>query len=137
MLKNYFFITSHIFFYIECNFFILYSFLGIIKVKNVNLPVFFIEKHTLYSNNFNITFAFFLRELFNVINNGYFNKFKIIGVGNRQFYSTNIVIYKLRYSHLIYNLLPLDLLTFKKHKKKKYFTLFGLDKNKVNKVLHT
>lgn len=33
-------------------------------------------------------------------------------------------------------MLPLDILTTRKNKKKKYFTLFSLNKNKLNKVLH-
>ena len=136
MLNNFFFINSNIFFYIECNFFILYSFLGIIKVKNKDLIRFFWSKNIIYTNYFINQISFFLHELFLLINNGYFNKFKIIGVGYRQFYSNNMVIYKLRYSHLIYNILPLDIITFKKKKNKKYFTLFSLNKNRLNKILH-
>lgn len=79
---------------------------------------------------------FFLKYVFLLINNGYFNKFKIVGVGYRQFSSDNIVIYKLRYSHLVYNILPFNILTFKKHKRRKFFTLFSLNKNELNRIMH-
>ena len=136
MLNKYFYILNNIFFYIEYDFLILYSYLGIIKIKNKDLINYFIRFNTLFSRVVNNHILYFLRFIFLLINQGYFNKFKIIGVGYRQFYSNNMVIYKLRYSHLIYNILPFDILTFKKHKRRKYFTLFSLNKNKLNKVMH-
>lgn len=136
MLKNYFYITSNLFFYLECDNIIIFSNLGIIKIKNNSLIDFFIIKYSLYSYWFNNSISFFFRHLFLLTSYGYTNTFKIVGVGYRQFYSNNIVIYKLRYSHLIYKVLPLDILTFKKKKKKTYFTLFSLNKNKLNNILH-
>lgn len=136
MLTNYFCILNNIFFYIEYSFFIFYSFLGIIKIKNKDLIFFFIKLNTLFSRKINNNIIFFLKFIFLLINQGYTNKFKVIGVGYRQFYSDNIVVYKLRYNHLIYKILPFNILTFKKHKRRKYFTLFSLNKNELNKIMH-
>ena len=84
----------------------------------------------------NHTLSSLLSELFLLIYLGYYNKFKIIGVGYRQFYDNNIVVYKLRYSHLIYNVLDLSLLVTKKLKKKKYFTVYSLDKSRLNRLIN-
>lgn len=136
MLKNYFYLSNIIFFYIEFDFFILYSFLGIIKVQNKSLVSFFMKKNSLFTVFLNNSIIFFIKSIFLLINFGYFNKFTLVGVGYRQFYSNNIIVYKLWYSHLIYKILPFDILTSKKGKKKKYFTLFSLNKNKLNKIFH-
>jgi len=136
MLINYFYIFNNIFFYIEYDFFVFYSFLGIIKIKNKDLITFYIKCNTFFSRFINNNIVFFLDFIFVLINQGYFNKFKIVGVGYRQFYSDNIVIYKLRYSHLVYNVLPFNILSFKKHKRRKYFTLFSLNKNELNRIMH-
>jgi len=136
MLKNYIFLNTYVFFYIECDILILYSPLGIIKIKKKEFSFCYVKKHNFMSYFFNNNLSFFIRNIFLLITHGYFNKFKIIGVGYRQFYSNNIVVYKLRYSHLIYNILPLNLLLFKKNKKRKYFSLYGLDKDKVNNIIN-
>lgn len=136
MLKNYFNTASNILVYIECNFCIAYSTLGIIRIRSNNLTQLYYKKYTVTSLNVNHTVTFLLRELFILISLGYTNKFKLVGVGYRQFYENNIVVYKLRYSHLIYNVLDFSVLTTKKLKKKKFFTIFSLNKNKLNRLLN-
>lgn len=136
MLKHFFYLSNIIFFYIEFDFFILYSFLGIIKIKNESLTSFLSRYNSIYSWSLKDEIVFFLKSIFLLINFGYYNKFKLIGIGYRQFYSNNIVIYKLRYSHLVYKILPFDILTFKKKKKRKYFWLYSLNKNNLNRILH-
>jgi len=136
MLRNFFNLNTNLIFYIEGNYLILCGFLGIIKIKKKLLLNFFIKKNLLFSYYFYRSITLFLNNIVVLINYGYSNKFKIIGVGYRQFYDNNLVVYKLRYSHLIYNILPLNILSFKKHKKKKFYTLFGLNKNDINKMLH-
>lgn len=136
MLEKYFSIVNNIYVYIEYNFVILYSFLGILKVKNNDFIRVFIKKNIMFSIRMNPSMVFFIRNIFLLISYGYFKKFKLVGIGYRQFYSNNIIVYKLRYSHLIHNILPLNILTFKKHKRRKFFTLFGLNKNELNKIIH-
>ena len=73
MLKNYFSITNNIFIYIECEAIYVFSFLGIIKVKNSFLNYFFIKKKLLCSYEKHITITFFFREIFLLISQGYYN----------------------------------------------------------------
>jgi len=136
MLKNYFNTASNILVYIECNFCIAYSSLGIIRLKSNHLSNLYYTRNTVTSLTVNNTVSFILRELFILISLGYTNKFKLVGVGYRQFYENNIVVYKLRYSHLIYNVLDFAVLTTKKLKKKKFFTVFSLNKNKLNRLFN-
>lgn len=136
MLKKYFYISNLFFFYIEFDFYILFSFLGIIKIKNSSIVSFFLKKNTLFFFSINDSVIFFIKSIFLLIDYGYFNKFTLVGIGYRQYYSNNIVIYKLWYNHLVYKILPFDIITFKKNKKRKYFTLFSLNKNKLNKIFH-
>lgn len=136
MLKYFIYPINISFFYIEFDFLILYSHYGVIKIKNDMLTTFFCKNNLLYSLFINKNIVFFIKNIFILINSGCMNKFTLVGIGYRQFYSNNIVIYKLWYNHLVYKILPLDLLTIKKSKKRKYFTLFSLNKNKLNKVLH-
>ena len=136
MLKQFFFLSNIIFFYIEFDFFIFYSTLGIIKIKNKNLTHYLLKANTLLTLANNTTLVFFMNIIDKLINFGYVNKFKLVGVGYRQFYSNNIIVFKLWYSHLVYKILPLNILTFKKNKKKPFFCLYSLDKNNLNRVLH-
>lgn len=136
MLRNFINICNNVFCYLECNYSIVYSTLGIIRIKSQHLSDLFINKLTFCSIKVNITLTLLLREIFLLISLGYFSKFKIVGVGYRQFYEDNVVVYKLRYSHLIFNILDLDVLVAKKHKKKKYFTIFSLNKFKLNRILN-
>jgi len=136
MLKYFIYPINITFFYIEFDFIIVYSHYGIIKIKNDVFYALFFKNNILYSLFINKNIVFFIKNLFILINSGYTSKFTLVGIGYRQFYSNNIVIFKLWYNHLVHKILPLDLLTIKKNKKKKYFTLFSLNKNKLNKVLH-
>ena len=136
MLSTYISLVGNFFFYIENNYIILCSKLGIWKVQNTFFKNLFIyEQNNLVSSYFDRSLMLYLKDLFLIINFGYFSKFKIIGVGYKQFYIDNIVIYKLRYSHLIYKILPFQLLSFKKTKKKKFYTVFGINKNNVNSIV--
>ena len=136
MLKQFFYLSSIIFFYIEFDFLILFSFLGIIKIKNKHLVLFFLRQNTLFTLATTNTIIFFMKTIHFLINFGYVNKFKLIGVGYRQFYSNNIVVFKLWYSHLVFKVLPFDIITVKKTKKKTFFRLYGLNKDNVNRILH-
>jgi hypothetical protein len=136
MLERYFSIINNIYVYIEYNFVILYSFLGILKVKNNDFISLFIKKNIIFSIIMNPSIVFFIRNVFLLTSYGYYKKFKLVGIGYRQFYSNNLIVYKLRYSHLIHNILPFNILTFKKHKRRKFFTLFSLNKNELNKIIH-
>jgi len=135
MIKNYFYLHKKIYIYIECENIILFSPIGIIKFKHPKNIDFIKKEQLLLSYNKQTEIVLFFREIFLLITKGTFTKFKIVGVGYRQMYANNVVVYKLRYSHLIYNVLPLDIITNKKQKRKTYHTLFSLNKNKLNNVL--
>jgi len=139
MLSHYYNLSGSYCCYLESNFFILFSKLGILKIKNHLFFNFYYftnqEVNSLISSYYNRSFSLYLKDLFLIINYGYFNKFKLIGVGYKQFYINNVVVYKLRYSHLIYKVLPFNLISFKKHKKKKFYTIFGLNKTHVNSII--
>ena len=115
---------------------ILYSHLGIIKIRNKLLKSFFIKKNTFFSLFTHYNIISFVKLIFHTINFGYTNRFTLVGIGYRQFYSNSVVVYKLWYNHLIFKTLPLDIITFKKNKKRKYFSIFSLNKNKVNKIIN-
>lgn len=136
MLRTYVVIKSYVFFYLECDFFIFVSHLGIVKVRNIKLMNLYIERSIIKSFVISYQVSRLLSYIFLLISKGYKNQFKLIGVGYRQFYSNNMVVYKLRYSHLIYNILPIDILSFKKNKKKKFFSLYGLNKERINTMIN-
>ncbi len=78
-------------------------------------------KHlSLHSTNFFLnlyTFFFFL-------NYGYRIKFKVIGLGHRAYYTKNLYLLKLGYSHLVYSILNIAIRSKKKKRKKQiYFKL--------------
>lgn len=81
--------------YIEFDFVIVYSQFGIIKIKNDILNTLFSKNNLLYSIFINKNYTFFLKIIFILINFGYTRKFTLVGIGYRQFYSNNMVIYKL------------------------------------------
>lgn len=95
MLKYFIYPINISFFYIEFDFLILYSHYGVIKIKNDMLTTFFCKNNLLYSLFINKNIVFFIKNIFILINSGCMNKFTLVGIGYRQFYSNNIVIYKL------------------------------------------
>lgn len=135
-MLSYYFCLMKLSFYKEYNFVITYSLLGSIKIKDSFFSNFYIKLNILFSRNIISSFKSFLNRLFKTINIGSVNKFSLTGVGYRKFYSDNIVVYKLRYSHLIYKILPLNVLDFKKHKRRKFFSLFSLNQDLLNKVTY-
>ena len=136
MLTKFYFLSTSSFFYIEFDSLIIYNFLGIIKIKNKQLTSFLIKKKTLSSWWLNDAIVHFIKYIFLLILFGYNNKFKLIVIGYRQFYSNNMIVFKLRYSHLVYKILPFDILTLKKTKKRKYFVLYSLNKDNLNRIMH-
>ena len=136
MLKYFIYIINTYFFYIEFDMLILYSSIGIIKIRNKLLKYFFIKKNIFFSLFTHYNILSFVKLVFHTISYGYTSRFTLVGIGYRQFYSNSIIVYKLWYNHLIFKTLPLDLITFKKNKKRKYFSVFSLNKNKLNRIIN-
>ena len=136
MIDMFFYLSNTVFFYIECEYLVMYSSFGILKIRKQSLIHLLVFKNSITSYVINYNITYFLNTVYGSIINGYTSRFKLIGVGYRQYYSNNIVMYKLRYNHLVYNVVPLNIITYKKHKKKKFFSLFSLDSNKLNNIVH-
>lgn len=136
IFNNYFFSKNNFFFYKECNIFLFYTSLGIIKIKKNRLINLFIRKNFYHLYNL----YFFKFQLFNNlikwINFGYFNKLRIVGIGYRRFYDNNAIVYKLRYNHLIYKVIPFDIVTFKTRKRRKFIPFFSFNEPVNNKIFH-
>jgi len=67
---------------------------------------------------------------------GYPGKYKIKGLGHRLHYRSNQMIFKLGYSHVVYRLLDLDITSSpKRHKKKPYFAVRGINSTKLHNSL--
>jgi hypothetical protein len=70
------------------------------------------------------------------ISTGFFNRFKVIGLGQRAYFSKNLYVMELGYSHLVYYLMPLNTLGWKKKfKKQKFFTIFSSNHECINQIV--
>jgi ribosomal protein L6P/L9E len=70
---------------------------------------------------------------------GFYNKYRMKGLGHRIYLHRNNFVYKLGYSHLVYKLLSLDLINSpKRFKKEYYFAVRGISnigvQNAVNAI---
>jgi ribosomal protein L6P/L9E len=58
---------------------------------------------------------------------GFIIKYKVMGLGHRCIYNTNIYLLKLGYSHLVYQFIPFEISTKKKKKKKQYHRITSIN----------
>lgn len=115
---------------------VLYSSLGIIKIKDTFLYNFFISKECFYISERDFRFEFFFNNLLLLINYGYIQRYRIRGLGYRQkHYNGDLLQIKLRYSHVMFRYLPYSLLTYSKLKKRTYHTIYGFNKSLVNQYI--
>lgn len=140
MLNTLHFLPFNFFIYIEYDIFFFFSVLGIIKIKLTSLQyLYFKDKLFFYinihKNNGKIYKIF--DKLIHLGINGVYLKYALLGIGYRQLSANNLLAYKLRYHHLIYRILPLEVFTLRKKKTFKFFfyTLISLNLNKVNNIL--
>lgn len=69
---------------------------------------------------------------------GFFAKYRMKGLGHRIFIRKNSFLFKLGYSHFLYKLLALDLKHNKKrHKKKPFFAIRGINLVNVRNAMFT
>ncbi len=115
------------FFYTECSFFYIYSYLGILKFYNFKIKFFIILFSMVCSFKYLTESSYFINNFIDIIY-GNFIKFKIIGLGYKLFYCTNLFLFKLGYSHLVFFYFLFSLNSKKKIKKKKFFKLYSFSK---------
>jgi hypothetical protein len=115
---------------------VLYSSLGIIKIKDSLLENFFLCKECFYISERDFRLESFFNSIIFLINYGYMQRYRIRGLGYRQkHYYGDLLQIKLRYSHVLFRFLPFSLLTYSKLKKRTYHTVYGLNKSLVNKYV--
>lgn len=95
MLKYFIYLINTYFFYIEFDTLILYSRIGIIKIRNKLLKFFFIKKNFFFSLFTHYNIISFVKLVFHTISYGYTSRFTLVGIGYRQFYSNSLIVYKL------------------------------------------
>lgn len=62
------------------------------------------------------------------------HKYRMRGLGYRQFtYYGDLIKMRLRYSHVLFRFLPYSLLTFCKKKLRKFYGIYGLDRQLVTR----
>lgn len=127
---------NKILFYLEGNVLILYSNLGILKIKSQSLIEVFAFKHFYYSIHNTISVESILKDVFILINYGYAKKYRLRGMGYMLKTAKGALLkFRLRYSHVLYRFLPFNLLTYAKAKKRKYYTIFGIERELIHKYL--
>ena len=110
--------------------------MGIFKISCNDIQSLIVDNQILKSINAIKYFVFITQKYIPLFIHGYISRFKLVGVGYRQFYNDNLSVYKLRYSHLVYYSIPLNTLGFKKNKRKKLFSIFGLNRDVVNSTVN-
>lgn len=105
---------------------------NILFLKNKILSVNSGKKTT--TRNYAVILSKISNSLINVLY-GSINKFKIVGLGYKLLFSNNQWVFKLGYSHLLYNNLSLKIYTKKKKKKRKYISVGSMNKCKLNLFL--
>jgi hypothetical protein len=123
--------------YGEHDFVLIYSMLGIKKVKsshyyiNINDITLSVFSCLLISVDICSSVLLFLNNISDCFFStcfGFLVKYKMKGLGHRIFFRKNNFVFKLGYSHFIYKQLALDLKNSKKRfKKKPFFAIRGID----------
>lgn len=93
--------------------------MGIFKLSCESLKNLVVDGKILKSINAIKYIVLITQKYVPIFLHGHISRFRLVGVGYRQFYNDNLSVYKLRYSHLIYYNMPLNILGFKKNKRKK------------------
>jgi len=127
------------FYYLECTALLVYDKYGILKMQNNNFLNCLTLNYNIYSFiNLNIveSLNYLLSYMFRIASIGYRLKYELIGMGYRQYYRNQCIVFQLWYNHMIYKTVPFYIVTFKKKKKRKFNTLFGFNKIKINTLLH-
>lgn len=120
--------------YTESNYIYINSTLGSAKLKYI-LDLFYpsvLDNFLFFYSSIKNQISFFIffnkfSMLLHSLNVGYRAKYRIIGLGWKSFYYKNFLLFKLGYSHLVFFFLPFELSSFKKKKKKTYYTIVGLN----------
>lgn len=68
---------------------------------------------------------------------GNFVKYKIIGLGHRAYFSKNIYLFKIGYSHLVFCFIPFCIRSKKKKKKKIFHKLVSINKILLNTFFYS
>ena len=114
----------------------MYSCLGMIKIKNYELNNILIHNKTWYTKYNTINLELFLNFIILLINYGYSQKYRLRGLGYKQNnFNGYLLQFKLRYSHVLFRYLSFNLITYNISKRRKFFTIYGLNKDIVNKYL--
>lgn len=117
------------YYYVEFEYLIIYSLLGIIKIKNNLLSYAVSIDNIMYHFMINESFSRMLNSFSKLIWHGHIKKYRIRGVGYRQLhYYGDLLKFKLRYTNVLFVFLPLIILTYYKHKRRRFHSLFGLNK---------
>jgi ribosomal protein L6P/L9E len=135
------------FFFFEANSFLIGSHLGIVKYRCFDSLHFFVEDMFITyvkSSYLNASISkFFRTQLFNRFGNilksiiyGFDLKYKVIGLGHRGYFSKNIYLFKIGYSHLVFCFLPINVRAKKKKKKKQFHKLYSIDINNLSNIFH-
>lgn len=126
-------------YYYESNCFLLISHLGIIKYQSLKKNYFFLDsfffnllsssllrnsESKIYRYNFFKQLPTFLKTIIY----GFDLKYKIIGLGHRGYFSKNLYLFKIGYSHLVFCFLPINIKAKKKKKKKIFHKLYSINK---------
>lgn len=131
---------SSFFIYYESNTVFFSSYLGMIKLKFNDSICFFMDDlwFTYLNTSFfnSLKFRFYILQWFNRIGNyltsilfGLSLKYKVIGLGHRGYYSNNLYLFKIGYSHLVFSFLNLSVKAKKKKKKKLFHKLYSINNN--------
>lgn len=135
LFNSFFFLQNLnvIFYYIECNMLVLYSSLGIIKIRDSLISNVFLFRDFFHTYSRDFILETFLKKLIFLVNYGYLQRYRLIGLGYKQKnYYGDVLQIKLRYSHILFRFLPYELLTYSISKRRKFHTIYGLDKSLVN-----
>ena len=135
------------FFYFESNCLLISSKLGFIKLKLFDSLCFYIDDWLLTNirssfikhDKFNFYIYLFFNKLSNIFKSiiyGFDIKYKVIGLGHRGYYSKNLYLYKIGYSHLVFCFLPIGLKAKKKKKKKMYHKLYSINSNLLSNIFY-
>lgn len=98
MLKENLIVNTLGFYYLECTTLIVYDKYGILKMKNNNFINCLTLQYNIYSFiNLNMveSFTYIINYMFRIASIGYRLKYELIGMGYRQYYRNQCIVFQL------------------------------------------
>lgn len=132
--------------YVESKYLLVTGCLGIRKLKYTadffiytdnNFLYFLNSSYRWYDFSSKLLFSY-LSILLHSTSFGFYSKYRIKGLGHRIYIKRNNFLFKIGYSHLVYKVLPLNIVNNpKRFKKEYYFAIRGIDNCSVYNAVYT